>query len=240
MLKLFKNLGKKELIFIIISISFIVIQVLLDLKLPDYMSNITELVQTEGSVTDILKEGLKMMSCAFLSLATSFIVGYLATYLASSFGNKTRGRIYRKVLNLSQAEIKDFEVSSLITRTTNDVGQVQMLISFGLQALIKAPIMATLAIIKIAGKNFSFSLITFIAVFILLILIITIISIVMPRFKIVQKLTDNLNKITRENLTGIRVIRAFNAEEYQNKKFEDANNSLTNTIVFNQKVLGIM
>ena len=240
MLKLFKNITKKELLFIIISISFIVVQVLLDLRLPDYMSNITELVQTEGEAISILKEGLKMMGCAFLSLATSFIVGYLATYLASSFGNKTRGKIYRKVLNLSQAEIKEFEVSSLITRTTNDVGQVQMLISFGLQALIKAPIMAVLAIIKIAGKNFSFSLITFIAVFILLILIITIISIVIPKFKIVQKLTDNLNKITRENLTGIRVIRAFNAEEYQTKKFEEANNYLTNTIVFNQRVMGIM
>ena len=240
MLKLFKNITKKELLFIIISISFIVVQVLLDLRLPDYMSNITELVQTEGEAISILKEGLKMMGCAFLSLATSFIVGYLATYLASSFGNKTRGKIYRKVLNLTQAEIKEFEVSSLITRTTNDVGQVQMLISFGLQALIKAPIMAVLAIIKIAGKNFSFSLITFIAVFILLILIITIISIVIPKFKIVQKLTDNLNKITRENLTGIRVIRAFNAEEYQTKKFEEANNYLTNTIVFNQRVMGIM
>ncbi|MBR3661616.1 MAG: ABC transporter ATP-binding protein [Bacilli bacterium] len=240
MLKLFKNLTKKELLFIVISIIFIVVQVLLDLKLPDYMSNITELVQTGGEAINILKEGLKMLFCALASLGTSFIVGYLATYLASSFGNKTRGKIYRKVLNLGQAEIKDFEVSSLITRTTNDVGQVQMLISFGLQALIKAPIMATLAIIKIAGKNFSFSLITFIAVFILLILIISLILIVIPKFKIIQKLTDNLNKITRENLTGIRVIRAFNAEDYQNKKFEDANNYLTNTIVFNQRVMGIM
>ena len=132
MLKLFKNLTKKELLFIVISIIFIVVQVLLDLKLPDYMSNITELVQTGGEAINILKEGLKMLFCALASLGTSFIVGYLATYLASSFGNKTRGKIYRKVLNLGQAEIKDFEVSSLITRTTNDVGQVQMLISFGL------------------------------------------------------------------------------------------------------------
>ena len=240
MIKLFKNLGKKELLFIFISISFIVVQVLLDLRLPDYMSNITKLVQTGCSSHDILIEGSKMLLCAFLSLGTSFIVGYLATYLASSFGQKTRGKIYRKVLNFSASEIKDFSVSSLITRTTNDVGQVQMLISFGLQALIKAPIMATLAIIKIAGKNFSFSLITFIAVILLLILIITIISLVMPKFKIVQKLTDNLNRITRENLTGIRVIRAFNAESYQNKKFEDANNNLTNTQLFTQKVMGIM
>ena len=240
MLKLFKNLNKKEMLFIFIAISFIIVQVLLDLRLPDYMSNITRLVQTEGSVNSILIEGLKMLLCAFLSLGTSFIVGYLATFLASNFGQKTRSMIYRKVLNFGSEEIKDFSVSSLITRTTNDVGQVQMLISFGLQALIKAPIMATLAIIKIAGKNFSFSLITFIAVILLLILIIIIISIVIPRFKIVQKLTDNLNRITRENLTGIRVIRAFNAENYQNKKFFDANNHLTNTTLFNQRVMSLM
>ena len=240
MLKLFKNIEKKELLFIIVSISFIVIQVLLDLRLPDYMSNITHLVQTEGSSRDILLEGSKMLVCAFLSLATSFIVGYLATYLASNFGVKTRGLVYRKVLNFGSEEIKDFSVSSLITRTTNDVGQVQMLISFGLQALIKAPIMAVLAILKIAGKNYSFSLITFAAVIILLILIITIISIVIPRFKIVQKLTDNLNRITRENLTGIRVIRAFNAESFQNKKFFEVNNNLTDIQLFNQRVMGIM
>ncbi|MBQ8891908.1 MAG: ABC transporter ATP-binding protein [Bacilli bacterium] len=240
MFKLFKNLGKKQLLFMLISISLVVVQVLLDLRLPDYMSNITTLVQTEGSLHDILMEGAKMLGCAFLSLGTSIIVGYLATYLASSFGNITRGKIYRKVLGFSTSEIKEFSVASLITRTTNDVGQVQMLISFGLQALIKAPIMAILAIIKIYGKNFSFSLITFMAVVILLILIVIIISIVIPRFKIVQKLTDNLNRITRENLTGIRVIRAFNAEDYQNNKFQSANNDLTNTQLFNQRVLGIM
>ena len=240
MLKLFKNLGKKQVLFIFISIFFIVIQVLLDLRLPDYMSNITTLVQTGGNNNEILSEGLKMLLCAFLSLGTSIIVGYLATFIASSFGEITREKIYRKVLSFSTNEIKDFSVSSLITRTTNDVGQVQMLISFGLQALIKAPIMATLAIIKIAGKNLEFSLITFIAVVLLLILIIIIIIIVIPRFKIVQKLTDNLNRITRENLTGIRVIRAFNAENYQTDKFNDANNMLTDTIVFNQRVMGVM
>ena len=240
MLKLFKNLNKKEIIFVFISIIFVVIQVLLDLKLPDYMSNITKLVQSEGNSKDILIEGLKMLSIAFLSLGTSFIVCYLATFLASSFGQKTRNNIYKKVLDFSTAEIKKFGVPSLITRTTNDVGQIQMLISFGLQALIKAPIMATLAIIKIAGKNLTFSFLTFLSVLILLVLIIIIISIVIPKFKIVQKLTDNLNRITRENLTGIRVIRAFNAEDYQNKKFDDANNLLTNTQLFNQKILGII
>ena len=240
MFKLFKNLSKKQLLFIVISIVFILIQVHLDLKLPDYMANITSLVQTEGESKDILIEGSKMLGCAFLSLATSIIVGYLATYIASSFGQKIRGKVYRKVLSLSQEEIKEFSVASLITRTTNDVGQVQMLISFGLQALIKAPIMAVLAIIKIAGKNMQFSILTFAAVVLLLILIVVIILLVLPRFRIVQKLTDNLNRITRENLTGIRVIRAFNAENFQTDKFNDANNSLTNTQLFNQRVMGIM
>ena len=240
MYKLFKNLTKKQLLFIIVSIFFVVIQVHLDLRLPDYMARITSLVQTKGESKDILIEGSKMLGCAFLSLATSIVVGYLATYIASSFGENIRGKVYRKVLSLSKEEIKDFSVASLITRTTNDVGQVQMLISFGLQALIKAPIMATLAIIKIAGKNLDFSLLTFLAVFLLLILIVVIIILVMPKFKIIQKLTDNLNRITRENLTGIRVIRAFNAEKYQTKKFNDANIKLTNTQLFTGRVMGIM
>ena len=240
MLKLFKNLSKKQVLFMIISIVFIVIQVNLDLKLPDYMANITKLVQTNGNSQDILIEGSKMLGCALLSLLTSIIVGYLATYIASSFGQKIRGKVYRKVLSLNLEEIKEFSVASLITRTTNDVGQVQMLISFGLQALIKAPIMATLAIIKIAGKNLQFSLLTFLTVFILLILIIITILLVMPKFKIIQKLTDNLNKITRENLTGIRVIRAFNAEKYQTNKFNDANIELTNTSLFTSKIMQIL
>lgn len=240
MLKLFKNLSKKEYLYIFISIFFIVIQVFLDLKLPDYMSNITTLVQTGGSSHDILIEGSCMLACAFGSLITSAIVGYFATFIASKFGEVTRNLVYKKILNFSMEEIKEFSVSSLITRTTNDVGQVQMLISFGLQALIKAPIMAVWAIVKIAGKNMQFSLLTFIAVVCLLVLITVIILVVIPRFKIVQKLTDNLNRITRENLTGIRVVRAFNAEEYQENKFNEANEKLTNTTVFNQRVMGVM
>ncbi len=240
MFKLFKKLGKKELLFMIISVAFIVVQVMLDLKLPDYMEKITTLVQTGGESKEILVQGSYMLLCAFGSLLTSVIVGYLATFIASKFGQTIRKIVYRKVLNFSASDIKDFSVSSLITRTTNDVGQIQMLISFGLQALIKAPIMAVFAISKIAGKNLRFSGLTFIAVLLLLILISVIIFLVMPRFKIVQKLTDNLNRITRENLTGIRVVRAFNAEGYQNDKFNDANNKLTNTQLFNQRVMGIM
>ncbi len=240
MIKLFKNLGKKEYGYMVIAIIFIVIQVVLDLKLPDYMSEITRLIQTEGSVQSIFTQGMYMLGCAFGSLLSSFIVGYLATYIASKFGQKVRDKVYTKVLDFSMAEIKEFSVASLITRTTNDVGQVQMLISFGLQALIKAPIMAVMAVIKIAGKNMQFSILTFITVILLLILISIIISLVMPRFKIVQKLTDNLNRITRENLTGIRVIRAFNAEEYQTDKFNEANKKLTNLQLFNQRVMAIM
>ncbi len=240
MLKLFKNLGKKELLFMAISIAFIVVQVMLDLKLPDYMQEITTLVQTGGDSKEILVQGGYMLACAFGSLLTSVIVGYLATYIASKFGQTIRKLVYRKVLNFGTEDIKDFSVSSLITRTTNDVGQIQMLISFGLQALIKAPIMAVFAISKIAGKNMQFSILTFVAVLLLLILITIIIFLVIPRFKIVQKLTDNLNRITRENLTGIRVVRAFNAEDYQNTKFNDANNKLTNTQLFNQRVMGVM
>ncbi len=240
MLKLFKNLSKKEYLYVFISIFFIVIQVILDLKLPDYMEKITTLVQTAGASKEILIQGLYMLGCAFGSLLTSIIVSYLATYIASKFGEINRKIIYRKILNFSMEEVKDFSVSSLITRTTNDVGQVQMLISFGLQALIKAPIMAVFAITKIAGKNMQFSMLTFIAVILLLILITIIIFTVIPRFKIVQKLTDNLNRITRENLTGIRVVRAFNATSYQEEKFNEANNKLTNTQLFNQRVMGIM
>lgn len=240
MFKLFKNLSKKAYSYIFLAIVFIVLQVILDLKIPDYMTNITSLVQTGGMVKDILKQGIYMLLCALGSLIGSIIVCYLATYLASSFGQKTRKKIYEKVLNFSMEEIKDFSVSSLITRTTNDVGQIQMLISFGLQALIKAPIMAVMAILKIAGKNIKFSMLVFIAVVLLLIVIVIIISLVMPRFKLVQKLTDNLNRITRENLTGIRVIRAFNAEKYQTDKFNEANNKLTNTQLFNQRVMGVM
>ncbi len=240
MLKLFKNLGKKELLFVIISIGFICVQVFLDLKIPDYMQKITTLVETSGTTKEIIVQGLYMLGCALGSLLTSVIVSFLATYIASKFGEATRKIVYRKVLGFSMEEIKDFSVSSLITRTTNDVGQIQMLISFGLQALIKAPIMAVFAISKIAGKNMQFSMLTFIAVILLLILITVIILTVIPRFKIVQKLTDNLNRITRENLTGIRVVRAFNAEEYQKNKFNEANSKLTNTQLFNQRVMGIM
>lgn len=241
MFKLLKKLGKKQLLFALICVLFISINVYLELKIPDYMSQITILVQTEGSsMQSILKEGSYMLLCAFGSLVASFIVGYFAANVAAYFGKIMRYSVFEKVGEFSTEEIKSFSTSSLITRTTNDVTQVQMLIAMGLQAMIKAPIMATWAIFKISGKNFSWSMVTAVAVVILLITILILMALVFPKFKLVQKLTDNLNRITRENLTGIRVIRAFNAENYQQKKFEHANEELKNLQLFNQKTLGIL
>lgn len=241
MFKLFKKMGRKQLIYALICVTFISLNVYLELKIPDYMSKITVLVQTKGSSWEaILKEGGYMLLCAFGSLIASFVVGYFAAKVAAYFGKITRKSVFEKVGKFSTEEIKKFSTSSLITRTTNDVVQVQMLISMGLQAMIKAPIMATWAIIKISGKNSLWSIATAIGVIILLIAISIIMSLVFPKFKLVQKLTDNLNRITRENLTGIRVIRAFNAESFQQKRFESANEELKNLQLFNQKTMGFL
>ena len=201
MIKLLKKLGKKQLIYALICVVFISINVYLELKIPDYMSEITVLVQTEGSkMVDILKEGGFMLLCAFGSLIASFVVGYFASIVASYFGKITRKNIFEKVGKFGTEEIKLFSTSSLITRTTNDVNQVQMLIAMGLQAIIRAPIMAIWAIIKISGKNSAWSIATAMGVVILLITISIIMALVFPKFKIVQKLTDNLSlkKVNRE------------------------------------------
>ncbi len=241
MLKLLKNLRKKEVACLVISVIFIVVQVWLDLKMPDYMSKITELVQTkESGMKDILIQGGYMLSCALLSFLSAVIVGYFASNLAASFARNLRSKVFNKVLDFSTEEIKKFSTSSLITRTTNDVSQVQMLLSVGTQMIIKAPIMAVWAVIKISGKNFTWSMITGVAVLILITMIVSLIIIVLPRFKVVQKLIDNLNRIIRENLTGIRVIRAYNAEEYQENKFKVANDELTSTQMFNQRMMAII
>ena len=241
MLKLLKNLRKKEIACLIISVIFIVAQVWLDLKMPDYMSKITELVQTnQSSMKDILVQGGYMLACALLSFLSAVVVGYFASNLAASFARGLRSKVFNKVLDFSTEEIKKFSTSSLITRTTNDVSQVQMLLSVGTQMIIKAPIMAVWAVIKISGKNFTWSMITAVAVLILIIMIVSLIIMVLPRFKVVQKLIDNLNRIIRENLTGIRVIRAYNAEKYQENKFKAANDELTSTQTFNQRMMAII
>ena len=241
MFSLLKKMNRKQVIFIIICVVFITLQVYLDLKLPDYMTSITILVQTKGSsMSDVLIEGLKMMLCAFGSLISAFITGYFAAYVAASFGKNLRRDIFTRVESFGMEEIKKFSTSSLITRTTNDVTQVQMIIAIGLQIIVKAPIMATWAIIKIAGKGFEWSLATIITVLIILLLISIIIKIVLPRFKKIQTLTDNLNRVTRENLKGIRVVRAYNAEEYQEHKFKSANEELTNNHMFTQRMMSLM
>ena len=241
MIKLLKQFNYKEWLIILISILLIIFQVWLDLKLPDYMANITRLVQTSGSsMKDIMHEGILMLSCAFGSLIGAIIVGYLSALIAATFSFKTRSTLFKKVQSFSMSEIKKYSVSSLITRTTNDIGNIQMFISMGLQMLIKAPITAVWAIIKILDKNIYWSLATFCGVLFLLIIIIVLMIFVFPKFKKVQKLIDKVNSITRENISGIRVIRAFNAESYSKEKFEKANKKLTKTQMFNQKMMSIM
>ena len=241
MIKLLKKLTKKDWLFVFISVLLIVFQVWLELKMPDYMSNITQLVQTKGAdMKDILKEGSYMLLCALGSLLSAGIVGYFISGIAASFSFNVREAIFKKVLNLDTSEIKNFSTSSLITRTTNDITQVEMLIGMGLQLMIKAPITAAWAITKILGKSLEWSMATAVAVIILITTIIILMIIVMPRFKIVQNLIDKINSVTRENLTGIRVVRAFNAEKYQEDKFNKVNNDLTNTQMFNQKAFNIL
>ncbi len=241
MFKLLKRLSKKDLILIFISFLFIFFQVWVDLKLPDYMSEITILIQTEGSsMTDILVQGGYMLLCALGSLVSAFIVGYFASFVAANFSRNIRKNIFKKVEDFSTSEIKKFSTSSLITRTTNDVTQVEMLISMGMQLIMRAPIMAIWAVSKILNKSFEWSLLTGSCVVILLLTIITLMIIVLPRFEKVQKLIDNVNGVTRENLTGIRVIRAFNAENYQSGRFENVNRELTKMQLFNQRCFAIL
>ena len=241
MIKLLKNFTKKDWLMIFLSFILIFSQVWLELKMPDYMSEITVLVKTEGSkMSDILVKGGYMLLCAFGSLVGAVIVGFLISKLSANFSLNLRKKIFDKVLSLSTNEVKGFNTSSLITRTTNDVSQIEIFIGMGLQLLIKAPITAIWAITKILNKSVEWSIVTAVAVVILLTVIGIITLLVLPRFKIVQKLTDSLNNVTRESLNGIRVIRAFNAEKYQESKFSKVNNDLTNLQLFNQRTFAIM
>ena len=241
MFKLFKNFRKKDWILIVFIVVLVIFQVWLELKMPDYMSEITKLVKTEGSeMKDILRNGGLMLLCAFGSLIGAVLTGYSTANLSANFSKVTREKLFDKVERLSMSEVKEFSTSSLITRTTNDITHIEMLISMGMQLTIKAPITAIWAVIKILNKSWQWSALTGLAVVILLSIIGVIISVVLPRFKIVQKLVDKLNSVTRENLTGIRVVRAFNAEEYQKEKFEDVNTELTNLQMSNQKMFAFM
>ena len=241
MFRLVKKFKKKDVSIVLVCLALISFQVWLDLKLPDYMSTITSLLQQESTqIKDILEQGVYMLLCAGGSLVSAIIVGYLASLLSSTFSRKIRRQIFDKVQSFSMEEVKGFSTSSLITRTTNDVTNVEMLISMGLQLLIKAPITAVWAIFKILNKSWQWSAITGAAVLILLIMVVILMVTVIPKFKIVQKLIDNINGLTRENLTGLRVVRAFNAESYQEGKFEEGNSKLTNTQLFNQRIMGFM
>lgn len=241
MLKTLKHMQKRDWGMVSFSIVFIVTQVYLDLKMPEYMSQITTLVQTPNSaMADIWAAGGMMLLCALGSLAASIIVGYFAARVATNLGATLRERIFGKVLDFSMEETGSFSTSSLITRSTNDITQIQNLVAMGLQLLIKAPILAVWAIVKIAGKQWQWTAVTAGAVVLLMLMLGSIIIFAIPKFKKSQKQTDKLNQVTRENLTGIRVIRAYNAEEYQEGKFEQANNDLTNTNLFVNRIMAIM
>ena len=241
MLKLFKNFTKKDLLVIAICIVVMIFQVWIDLRLPEYMSEITRLIQTDGStMNEILSSGSKMLLCALGSAISTVVIGYFASGLSASFSMNLREKLFKKVQTFSTTEIKKFQTSSLITRTTNDVSQVEMLIAMGLQAMIKAPIMAIWAITKIVNKSAELSLIVAVGVLVLLTTV-TIISLtVNPLFKKIQKFTDNLNNATRENVIGVRVIRAFNAENFQGEKFESVNSDITKTHIKIQKTFALM
>ena len=241
MLKIFKYLKSKEWALILISTAFIVAQVWLDLKLPDYMSEITILVQTPGSAMgEIWTAGGYMVLCALGSLVSAVIVGLFAARVAATLSKRLRDLQFDKVESFSMEEINRFSTASLITRSTNDITQVQILVAMGLQIVIKAPILAVWAIIKIAGKSWQWTGATGVAVAVLLIMVTVIVLFALPKFKKIQSLTDNLNSVTRENLTGIRVVRAYNAEDYEEAKFETANKELTDTNLFTQRVMAIM
>lgn len=241
MLRLFKHFKTRDWIFIVCSIGLIVGQVWLDLKLPDYLKDITMLVQTPGSaMKDIWIAGGWMLLCALGSMALTIMVGFFAARISANFTMNVRDSIFSQVQRFSLEEINRFSTASLITRSTNDVTQVQMTIAMGMQALIKAPIMAVWATIKILNKSWQWSVITGGAVVLLLLMIFVVMVFVLPRFRKIQKLTDNINNIARENLTGIRVVRAYNAESFQENKFNAANKELTHTNLVANRVLTIM
>ena len=241
MFKLLRSMKKREIIASLIAVLLILAQIYFDLTLPDYMSNLTKLVGTPGSNrSEIIDVGAKMLCCALISMILAVICGYLISGVAAGFGYTIRGRIFDKVSDFGNQEMNGFSVSSLIIRTTNDVTQIQTLLAMGLQMLIKAPVMAVWAVLKIVNKSLELSLVTAGFVAFLLIMMISFLIILLPRYKRVQRMTDDINRIARENISGIRVVHAYNAEDYQNEKFDDANGRLINTQLFNQRLFAAM
>ncbi len=241
MIKLLKNMRPKEIIMSIICVIFVLGQIYFDLSLPDYMTELTTLLKTPNTdVSALMNVGLKMILCTLCSAVLAISCGFLSSKVASGFSYELRRRLFHNVIDLSKQDMQNFSIPSLITRTTNDITQIQMIVSMGLQMIIKAPVMAIWAVIKILNKSWELSVVTLGFVVVICISVFLIMSTCLPRFRKVQKLTDKINKVTRENLTGISVVHAFNAEEYQNEKFEKANKEMNDLQLKNQKLFALM
>lgn len=240
MFKLFKNVDKRDVPFILLNVVLVALHVFLELQIPDYMTQITTIIGTGGTVSEIIIVGLKMLLCALLGALCSVVVGFFASRISANFGYRLRGLVYNKVQGFSVGEINKFSTASLITRTTNDITQVQSVLTMGLQVAIKAPIMAVWAVAKIVSRSWQWSLATACAVMLITIVLLVIIFVAIPRFRKIQTLNDNINRIARENLTGVRVVRAFNAENYQQEKFDNANAEVTNNHLFINKVMSLI
>lgn len=241
MIKLLKKMGKREVLMAVLCTLLVLGQVYFDLTLPDYMTDLTMMLNTAGSETsDILNVGLKMLGCTLASAALAIGCGYLSAKTASGFSYTIREKLFNHVMDMGSEEMQDFSIPSLITRTTNDITQIQMIISMGLQMIIKSPIMAVWAVIKILGKSWELSAVTAAFVVVICVFVLVVMATCIPRFRIVQKLTDKINRVARENLTGINVVHAFNAEKYQNDKFDVPSKEMMNTQLKNQRMFALM
>ena len=241
MIKLLKKMGKREVLMAVLCALLVLGQVYFDLTLPDYMTDLTMMLNTAGSETsDILNVGLKMLGCTLASAALAIVCGYLSAKTASGFSYTIREKLFNHVMDMGSEEMQDFSIPSLITRTTNDITQIQMIVSMGLQMIIKSPIMAVWAVIKILGKSWELSAVTAAFVVVICVFVLAVMATCIPRFRIVQKLTDKINRVARENLTGINVVHAFNAEKYQNDKFDVPSKGMMNTQLKNQRMFALM
>ena len=240
MLKLLKNMRRKEKEMALLCLVFVVVQIYFDLRLPDYMTELTMLIKTSGTTADIAAVGLKMLGCTAASAVLAIACGFLAAKTASGFSFAVREKLFRHVMDIGSEEMQDFSIPSLITRTTNDITQIQMIIAMGLQMMIKAPIMAVWAIIKILGKSWELSAVTAAFVVVLFTTLLLIMGSCIPRFRLVQKMTDKINRVARENLTGINVVHAFNAEEFQNEKFDGPSRGMMDLQMKNQKLFALV
>lgn len=241
MIKLLKKMGKREVLMAVLCALLVLGQVYFDLTLPDYMIDLTMMLNTAGSETsDILNVGLKMLGCTLASAALAIVCGYLSAKTASGFSYTIREKLFNHVMDMGSEEMQDFSIPSLITRTTNDITQIQMIVSMGLQMIIKSPIMAVWAVIKILGKSWELSAVTAAFVVVICVFVLAVMATCIPRFRIVQKLTDKINRVARENLTGINVVHAFNAEKYQNDKFDVPSKDMMNTQLKNQRMFALM